>query len=363
VEPDLNARLTYAGETRQCGNLAPTASPVAHIIGDPSRGARIASVPGAQLEDFGSGLTPVTPGWFVVNVRDAEWWSTEGRGARCAFENEYGDSPVEFAQLGINLTVLEPGQTGLYLAESNQEAFLVLSGECALIVENEERRLRPWDFFRCALWTEHAFVGAGEAPCVILMAGPRSGPGVRYPVCRSSPRATARAWRRRPPTGGRRTRPSSASVENGRRAVRACPGRRERGVPALSSDLLGEPDQESLRPSDVAEPIHVLVLDHVSDELRASLAEPGKRAVDVVHLEHDAEVAQSVHRSVPVVRDRRRGEKPRELEPAVAVGRPHHGDLDALVAQSRDASGPLAFDHGLPLEFEAELAKELDRRR
>jgi hypothetical protein len=71
----------------------------------------------AQLEDFGSGLTPVSPGWFVVNVRDAEWWSAETRGARCAFENEYGE-PVEFAQLGINVSVLEPGQTGLYRAES-----------------------------------------------------------------------------------------------------------------------------------------------------------------------------------------------------------------------------------------------------
>jgi uncharacterized cupin superfamily protein len=76
-------------------------------------------------------------------VRDAEWWFSERRGARCAFESEYGDPPVEFAQFGINVTVLEAGQTGLYHAESNQEAFLVLSGECALLVEDEERRLRP----------------------------------------------------------------------------------------------------------------------------------------------------------------------------------------------------------------------------
>ena len=81
------------------------------------------SVPGAQLEDLGSGLTPVTQGWYVVNVRDAEWWFSERRGARCAFESEYGDPPVEFAQFGINVTVLEPGQTSLYHAESNQEAF------------------------------------------------------------------------------------------------------------------------------------------------------------------------------------------------------------------------------------------------
>jgi uncharacterized cupin superfamily protein len=162
----------------------PDSGVIPHVarIGDPFRGARIASVPEAQLEDFGSGLTPVTEGWFVVNVRDAEWWNSAMRGARCAFDNEYGDPPVEFAQLGINLTVLEPGETGLYHAEENQEAFLVLSGECALLVEGEERRLRPWDFFHSPPWTEHAFVGASEEPCVILMVGARSGPGVHYPV-------------------------------------------------------------------------------------------------------------------------------------------------------------------------------------
>src|SRR4051795_3361974 len=124
----------------------------------------------------------LTQGWFVVKVRDAEWLFSEKRGARCAFESEYGDPPVEFDQFGINITVLEPGQTGLYHAESNQEAFLVLSGECALLVEDEERRLGPWDFFHAPAWTEHAFVGAGEGPCVIVMVGSRSGPGVHYPV-------------------------------------------------------------------------------------------------------------------------------------------------------------------------------------
>jgi len=136
----------------------------------------------ARLEDLGSGLTPVTEGWFVVNLRDAEWWFAESRGARGAFENEYGDAPVEFTEVGFNVTVLEPGQTSLYHAEANQEAFLVVCGECALLVENEERRLRPWDFFHAPPWTEHAFVGAGEGPCVILMAGSRTGPDVHYPV-------------------------------------------------------------------------------------------------------------------------------------------------------------------------------------
>src|SRR5689334_2097980 len=145
-------------------------------------------MPEAQLEDSGSGLTPVTEGWFVVNVRDAEWWFARSRGARCAFENEYGEPPVEFAQLGINVTVLQAGQTTLYHAEANQEAFLVVSGECALIVEHEERRLQPWDFFHAPAWTAHAFVGAGEGPCVIVMVGARSDPGVRYPVSEAAAR-------------------------------------------------------------------------------------------------------------------------------------------------------------------------------
>ena len=136
----------------------------------------------APLEDLGSGLTPVGEGWFVVNVRDAEWFFAETRGARCGFENEYGDRPAEFAQLGINVTILEPGQTSLYHAEANQEAFLVLSGESILLVEGEERRLQPWDFFHSPPWTEHGFVGAGDAPCVILMAGARSSPDVLYPA-------------------------------------------------------------------------------------------------------------------------------------------------------------------------------------
>jgi quercetin dioxygenase-like cupin family protein len=136
----------------------------------------------AHLEDFGSGLAAVTEGWFVVNVRDAEWWFAESRGGMCGFENEYGRDPIEFPQLGFRVSVLEPRQTSLYHAEAGQEAFLVLSGECRLLVEGEERRLRQWDFLHCPPWTEHAFVGPDEGHCVIVMVGSRSGPGVRYPV-------------------------------------------------------------------------------------------------------------------------------------------------------------------------------------
>src|SRR3954462_1259981 len=96
------------------------------------------------------------------------------------------------------------------------------------------------------------------------------------------------------------------------------------------AELFGEPDEKSFGSADVAEPIRVFVLDHFADELRAALAEPGERVVEVVHGEHDAQVAESVHRGVPVIGDGGRREKSRELESALAVGRSHHRDFDAL---------------------------------
>jgi hypothetical protein len=40
----------------------------------------------AQLEDVGSGLAPVSEGWFVVNVPEAAWLTNAAFGARCVFE-------------------------------------------------------------------------------------------------------------------------------------------------------------------------------------------------------------------------------------------------------------------------------------
>jgi uncharacterized cupin superfamily protein len=59
----------------------------------------------------------------------------------------------------------------------------VLSGECTLLVEGEERQLGPWDFFHSPPGTEHIFIGAGSEPCVIFMVGARGEDWhVRYPV-------------------------------------------------------------------------------------------------------------------------------------------------------------------------------------
>ena len=71
----------------------------------------------------------------------------------------------------------------LYHSEPSQEDFLVLAGECLLLVEGQERSLRAWDFVHCPPNTEHVFVGAGEGPCVLLMVGARSDDeGLFFPV-------------------------------------------------------------------------------------------------------------------------------------------------------------------------------------
>ena len=62
-----------------------------------------------------------------------------------------------------------------------------------------------------------------------------------------------------------------------------------------------------------------------------------------------------------MIRDGRWRKKAGELEPAMAVRHAHHGNLDALIAEARDAPGPFSFDRGPPFELEAELAKEIDR--
>src|SRR6185312_15385784 len=87
-----------------------------------------------------------------------------------------------------------------------------------------------------------------------------------------------------------------------------------RAVCARSADFLGESNEKPFRPADVAKPIRVFILDYVAYELRAALEEPFKRLVDVVHREHDAEVAEGVDRGVPVIGDDRRREEAGELE-------------------------------------------------
>jgi uncharacterized cupin superfamily protein len=145
------------------------------------------------METTDGGLEPSGEGWFVLNARDARW--LEGHfGAYTRFEGE-----PRFARLGFNIGVLEPGQASCwYHGEDEQEDFLVLSGECLLLIEGQERRLKAWDFVHCPPWTEHVFVGAGDGPCALLAVGTRSGGDVVYPASELAQRHRAGVERETP---------------------------------------------------------------------------------------------------------------------------------------------------------------------
>jgi uncharacterized cupin superfamily protein len=105
--------------------------------------------------------------WFVRNIRDMEWWDRAGRGSVTEFVNED-------EQFCANLFVLAPGESmSMYHWESDQEGFLVLSGEALLIVEDEEHPLRQWDYFHKPAGVSHTIIGAGDGPAAILAIGAR----------------------------------------------------------------------------------------------------------------------------------------------------------------------------------------------
>ena len=109
--------------------------------------------------------------WYVHNVREFPWFVNEKFGARgllVPFDEDI--------QVGVRVHVLEPGKPStMYHRETGQEGFLVVEGECLLIVEGEERPLRQWDYFHCPPGVTHSFVGAGDGPCVLVTLGLRGG--------------------------------------------------------------------------------------------------------------------------------------------------------------------------------------------
>lgn len=138
-----------------------------------------------SVKEASSAETPygryiTSDGWFVLNLEDALAVRNAEKGG-ATYPIEPREHPFE--NVGVHLSVLWPGDpNALYHSEGVQEGFLVLSGECRLIVEEEERHLRQWDHFHCPAGTSHVFVGAGEGPCAILMLGARPDEPLRYPV-------------------------------------------------------------------------------------------------------------------------------------------------------------------------------------
>jgi uncharacterized cupin superfamily protein len=138
------------------------------------------------VESESGGLIPEGEGWFVLNAKDARWLSGE-LGAYVPWEGRDG---ARFSQLGINLNVLQPGEAmTMYHRENAQEDFLVLDGECVLIVEGEERPLRRWDLFHCPAGVAHAVVGAGDGPSLVLAVGARTGSEDDHTVYPADPAA------------------------------------------------------------------------------------------------------------------------------------------------------------------------------
>src|SRR3954465_6701286 len=128
------------------------------------------------------GLVADGDGGFVLNAADSRWNDTGPFGFYCNFEGKR-----RFKQLALNLNVLEPGPPlRSHPRERAQEDFLVLSGECLLVVEGQERRLRAWDFVHCPPETDHMIVGAGDGPAPGLAVGARGRgrSGIVYPVDR-----------------------------------------------------------------------------------------------------------------------------------------------------------------------------------
>ncbi len=136
-----------------------------------------------------NGLVVGAEGWFILNARESRWRNEGPLGSYCTFEGKR-----RFPQLGINISVLEPGEAmGMYHRENAQEGFLVVAGECLLIVEGQERQLTAWDFFHCPGGTEHIIVATGEGAAIVVAVGARGrGVGVRPATDPASPAASTR---------------------------------------------------------------------------------------------------------------------------------------------------------------------------
>lgn len=123
----------------------------------------------ATLGDSPFGTGANSDGWFVLHTTDAGWMTSDRFGAGVRFEGQH-----RLPEIGVHLRILQPGEPAcLYHRESAQEDFFVISGECTLVVEEQERALRAGHFVHCPADTNHVFVGAGEGPCVMLMIGAR----------------------------------------------------------------------------------------------------------------------------------------------------------------------------------------------
>jgi mannose-6-phosphate isomerase-like protein (cupin superfamily) len=173
-------------------------------------------VPEAELKQTEAGLVPASVGWFVLSARDARWFHRPGRDSLPLTGDDEFEAETYFPMLGMSIQVLASGEpNSMYHWETEQEDFLVLSGEALLIVEGQERPLKQWDFVHCPPETRHVFLGAGDGACVILATSSRqfqaSGPGGFHTVDEAAPEPQRLSRRGDAGQRGRlRTRPALA---------------------------------------------------------------------------------------------------------------------------------------------------------
>ena len=180
----------------------------------------------AKLDETPFGLNPAEEGWFVLNLGDALAVRNEVKGG-AVYPLEPEGQP--FVGLGVNVHVVWPGEpSAMYHSEGVREAFLVLSGECTLIVEEQERPLRQWDFFHCP---------GGDAPH-LRRRGRRA---LRDPHDRRSARRAAQLSRERGRREARRLG-REGDPEPGR-GVRRLAGNLRSRAPSLAGRIAVSPSR------------------------------------------------------------------------------------------------------------------------
>src|SRR6195256_1516283 len=152
---------------------------------------------------------------------------------------------------------------------------------------------------------------------------------------------------------------AGVSTVEGCRRSQCRPGPAPDAPMVVSAELLGHSDDDALRATQEADPVDVLVLRDLVEEFGTVAAQAGNDVVDVVDSEHDAAYAQRVRRRVfRLGSDRRRRVEPRQLNPAVAVRGPHHGDVGTDVVEPDGLVHPRPLDSRLPFQLHTELDEE-----
>jgi hypothetical protein len=127
----------------------------------------------------------------------------------------------------------------------------------------------------------------------------------------------------------------------------------------LLADLLGQGDNDALGAAEVAEPIHILVLCDLAEKFGAVGAQAGDGVVDVVDGKHDTMQAQRVGgRVLGVGGTRLRVVVLRQLQLAIAVRSPQHGDVAADAVEADSVVGKRTLDLHLALQLHAKFSEE-----